>query len=73
MVGKVEKLFGNFVVLSGASWVADSGRFMQAIKNGELDEVEPVGQAFINMSGVVDFFPWKHSLPTEQKSTLAAE
>ena len=67
MVGKVEKVFGNFLQLTDASWVADSGRFMQAIKNGELDEVEPTGTAFINMSGVVDFFPWKHKLPKEQK------
>ena len=68
LVGKVEKLiFGSFLRLSDASWVADSGRFMQAIKNGELSEVEPVGTAFVNLDNVTDFFPWKHRLPKEQK------
>ena len=67
LVGKVEKIIGNILQLSTASWVADSGRFMQAILNGTLDEVEPVGVAFINLSAATDFFPWKHTLPTEQK------
>ena len=66
-VGKVVKRIGNIIELGDASWVADSGRFMQAIKNGELDEVEPVGKMFLNMDALVDFFPWKHKLPTEQK------
>lgn len=65
-VGKVIKVSGNLIELENDSWVADSGRFMQAIKNGTLDEVEPVGTAFINIASVVDFFPWKHDLPTEQ-------
>ena len=67
MVGKVEKLAGNFFVLSKASWVADSGRFMNAIKDGKLSEVEPVGQAFLNVQTIVDMFEWKHDLPKEQK------
>lgn len=67
MVGLVKKRMGNFLVLVDASWVADSGRFMQAIKDGALSEVEPVGDAIINLDSVVDAFPWKHKLPTEQK------
>jgi len=69
LVGKVERrLKGtNFFQLSQASWVADSGRFMNAIKDGELNEVEPVGTAFVNFDSVTDFFPWVHELPTEQK------
>ncbi len=65
-VGKVIKVIGNFVQLENASWIADSGRFMNTIKNGSLDEVEPVGSSFINLNSVVDMFPWKHDLPTEQ-------
>lgn len=67
LVGKVEKIVGNIIQLSTASWVADSGRFMNAIKNGELDEVEPLGEWFINFNSVVDFGEWKHVLPTQQK------
>lgn len=67
LVGKVEGLIGKIVVLANASWVADSGRFMQAIKEGKLYEVEPVGTAYINLATVTDFFPWLHPLPTEQQ------
>ena len=67
LVGKVVKIVGNFFVLSNASWIADSGRFMQAIKEGTLDEVEPVGQAFVNINSITDAFPWNHALPTKQK------
>jgi hypothetical protein len=67
LVGKVESKIGNILELSCASWVADSGRFMQAIRDGKLSEVEPVGRAFLNLAAVVDFFPWKHSLPEDQK------
>ncbi len=66
-VGKVKKIVGRFVFLEDASWVADSGRFMNTIKDGTLNEVEPVGQAFVNLETVVDFFEWKHKLPSEQK------
>lgn len=66
-VGEVKKIVGRFAYMKDASWVADSGRFMNAIKDGTLDEVEPVGDAFVNLDTVVDFFPWTHSLPTSQK------
>ena len=66
-VGKVIKRFGSFLQLQDASWIADSGRFMQFIKEGKLNEVEPVGTEFVNLNSVVDFFPWKHALPKEQK------
>lgn len=66
-VGEVKKIVGRFAYLKNASWIADSGRFMNAIKEGTLDEVEPVGDCFVSLDTVVDFFPWKHKLPTEQK------
>ena len=68
LVGRVKRIaFGEFLELENSSWVADSGRFMQAIKHGALKEVEPVGDAFLNLSSVTDFFPWKHELPRDQK------
>ena len=65
-VGKVKFRVGDFLELEQASWVADSGRFMQAIKDGKLKEVEPVGQAFVNIKAICDFIPWNHCLPKEQ-------
>lgn len=67
MVGRVVKIFGNFIQLENASWVADSGRFMDAVKNGNFNEVEPVGICFINLDSVTDFFPANYDLPKEQK------
>lgn len=67
LVGKIEKRVGKFFQLSDASWVADSGRFMQTIKDGTLDEVEPVGVALVNIDSITDMFPWTHKLPKEQK------
>ena len=66
-VGKVESIVGRFLELSCASWVADSGRFTQAIKDGILEEVEPVGKMYLSIDAIVDIFPWVHDLPTEQK------
>jgi hypothetical protein len=66
MTGRVKKVIGKILELENAAWIADSGRFMQAIKDGVLNEVEPVGRAYINMDTVVDFFPWLHSLPNKQ-------
>ena len=67
LVGRVVRRVGQWIVLDSASWVADSGRFMQAIKDGTLNEVEPVGRAYVNMESVTDFFPWAHALPEKQK------
>ncbi len=66
LVGEVVNRVGNLFELKGASWVADSGRFMQAIKDGTLSEVEPVGQCWVNIETIVDIFPWTHKLPKEQ-------
>jgi hypothetical protein len=67
LVGKVKKRLGSFVILQDASWIANSGRFMQAIKDGVLNEIEPVGDALLNLNTVTDAFPWKHKLPKAQK------
>lgn len=66
LTGRVKRVIGSILELENAAWIADSGRFMQAIKNGELKEVEPVGRAYINIQAVTDFFPWKHKLPQSQ-------
>jgi len=67
MLGRVDAIVDGFMVLSTASWVADTGRFMQAIQNGTLNEVEPVGIAYVQIASIVDMFPWVHSLHTAQK------
>jgi len=67
LIGKVKEIVGGFLVLEDASWIADSGRFMDALKKGSLSEVEPCGDAYVNVASVTDAFPWKHALPKDQK------
>lgn len=67
LTGKVKKVIGSLIELEDAAWIADSGRFADALKTGKLNEVEPCGSAFINSNSITDFFPWNHKLPLEQK------
>lgn len=68
-LGEVKKIVGRFVYLKNASWIPDTGRFMNFLKDGVQSntEVEPVGEMFLNMDTVVDFFYWKHKMLLEQK------
>lgn len=67
VVGEVTKIVGGLMFMRSASWIPDSGRFMQFIKDGKLNEVEPVGDWFVNVGTVVDGCIWQHKLPKEQK------
>ena len=68
IVGKVVKVLPMGILqLEKASWVADSGRFSQAIKEGTLNEIEPIGDWFISLHSCTDFGLWKHSLDLKQK------
>jgi hypothetical protein len=66
--GRVIGLTKSFVVLEDAAWIPDSGRFMQAIETGTLDEVEPVTVPVrVSLACIVDVYPWLHNLPRSQK------
>jgi hypothetical protein len=66
--GEVVAIHGDFLELSDAAWIADTGRFRDAIMQGILSEVEPVEvPMFVNMASITDAFEWKHNLPREQK------
>ncbi len=67
-VGEVTKICGDFVTLKTASWIADTGRYHDCLKNGVFNEVEPYPNgSTINMGSMINFAPWEHPLPTEQK------
>ena len=68
LTGKIKRMIGTIVELEDAAWIADSGRFMQCIRDGVLNEVEPIKTKwFVNLSSVTDFGIWKHALPKDQK------
>ncbi len=66
--GRVKAIVGQFLVLDEAAWIADTGRFREAIMKGLLSEVEPVDvDMFVNVNSITDAFVWTHKLPREQK------
>jgi hypothetical protein len=67
VLGRVKKITGKFLEMEDASWIADSGRFSNAISEGKLDEIEPTGDAIVNTDSIIDAYEWKHKLPREQK------
>jgi hypothetical protein len=66
--GEVAEIKGDFLVLKSAAWVADTGRFREAIMQGTLNEVEPVEvPMYLNVNVITDAFVWTHKLPDTQK------
>lgn len=66
--GRVKAIVGNFLVLEEAAWIADSGRFRDAIMKGILSEVEPVDvEMYLNVDSITDAFEWISELPDKQK------
>lgn len=66
-VGKVAKVTDKFIVLEQASWIGDTGRWGDALKNGTLSEVEPFPKPVaVAIDAIVDVTEWDHALPTAQ-------
>ena len=65
--GRVIALTDSDIQLEDAAWVADTGRFSDALKKGTLAEVEPYPNGcYIARDVIVDFAPWTHPLPRTQ-------
>jgi hypothetical protein len=68
LTGQIKDIVGKFLVLKDAAWIADSGRFTQAIEEGRLNEVEPVtSDVRVNTDSIVDCYQWAFELPRVQK------
>ncbi len=70
LTGQLVKVTREELVLKDAAWIADDGRFMQAIKNGELKEVEPFPddvEVIVGRGSLIDACIWAHELPRTQK------
>lgn len=67
-IGRVTSLDATEIVLEDASWLADSGRWGQALATGTVMEVEPYPRPVsIARAAVVDVTSWPHALPREAK------
>lgn len=67
VLGRVKAIKGDFLVLDEASWIADSGRFSDAIAKGTLNEIEYVGKAIIGLNAIADAYEWSHKIPRDSK------
>jgi hypothetical protein len=66
--GKLKKLTPKEMLLEKAAWIADSGRFSDALRTGSLDEVEPfLNDLIVNRESIIDATEWTHDLPEEKK------
>ena len=70
LTGRVKRVTPIEIVLTEAAWIADDGRFYNAIKDGKLNEVEPFPQdeeVIMGRGALIDAVRWKHPLPKDQK------
>ena len=67
--GKLVKVYPNELVLTDAAWIADDGRFGEALATGKLNEVEPYpeGEVIVPRGCIVDCTRWPHALPRAVK------
>lgn len=67
-VGRIIEVTDSDILLEDAAWVADTGRFYDALKNGDVDEVEPFPfGCIVSRAAIVDASPWRHAPLREQK------
>ena len=68
-VGRLKEVYEHELVLTECSWVADTGRFHNALKDGVFSEVEPFvsEEVIVARGGLIDVCHWGHAIPTEQK------
>lgn len=56
LTGKIKSKTSQFLVLSDADWIADTGRFSEALENSDnFNEVEPFkNDAIVSKGSIVD-------------------
>lgn len=70
LIAKYSKGSVSELIFKKCSWIAESGRYADALKKGEFEEVEPYPpnvKVSINRTAIVDGSEWLHDLPTKQK------
>lgn len=64
--GRIVRVYPGELVLSEAAWIADTGRWSEALSTGRLAEVEPYpGPCIVSRAAIVDVAPWSHPLPRD--------
>ena len=67
-VGRVKDLNDQEILLEDAAWIADSGRFSDALKTGVFSEVEPFHRpVVVSRASLIDYTEIDVALPLAQK------
>lgn len=69
LTGRLIKVTSKELVLEDAAWIADDGRFHEALRDGKLNEVEPFpnGKVIVGRGALIDAVEWFHPLPRTVK------
>lgn len=68
LTGRLIRVTSKELVLEEAAWIADDGRFYDALKTGKLNEIEPFpNQVIVGRGSLIDACIWNFDLPREQK------
>jgi hypothetical protein len=68
--GKLVEVHAGELVLEQAAWIADDGRFADAVSRGAFNEVEPfpaAARVIVNRGSLVDALKITFKLPCSQK------
>lgn len=67
--GRLASHDGTFMALTDAAWIADSGRWADALGSGLYSEVEPFpnGTVLVGLGGVIDVVAVAFDPPRTQK------
>ena len=67
-LGKLKAVTDKELLLSDACWVADTGRFNEALEKGTLKEVEMFQRdVIVGRGGIIDATEWLSDLPKTSK------
>lgn len=67
--GKLVKVTSQELVLVDAAWIADDGRFAQAVAKGEFSEIEPYPdgrEVIVGRGSLIDAVKLETALPRSQ-------
>jgi|GEM_PF-1825287 len=67
--GRLVAVYAGELVVEDAAWIADDGRFAQAMETGQFSEVEPYpnGRLVIGRGSIIDVFCYGKDTPRVQK------
>ena len=69
LTGRLTKVSEHELVIEDAAWIADDGRFAEAVKSGEFGEVEPFpdGPVIVGRGSLIDARRVTFSAPRSQR------